>query len=369
MLSRRRPPDFMLFCSVLALLTFGLVMVFSASEVSAYYRYNGDIFYYFKKQLLWAAIGVGVMLLFQNYDFWKLRKYVWPTLVVSFILLILVLIPGVGKVVNGAQRWIDLGFTRFQPSEIIKLSLVLFVAHLAAVQRGAIRNVGRGLLPHLAVLAACCLLILAQPDLGTAMAAAGTVYIMLFAAGARGKHLTNLAILGVSAIGLAIALEPYRMSRFLAFMNPFADPKGAGYHIIQSLYAIGSGGFFGVGLGNGMQKHNYLPEQHTDFIFAVINEELGFVGGSLVILLFVLFVWRGLKVAITSPDPFGSMLAVGITSMVALQAVVNMGVVTGSLPITGITLPFISFGGSSLVFTLAGVGILLNISRHSTNRW
>lgn len=368
MLSRRRPPDFLLFCTVMALLALGLVMVFSASEVSAYYRFDGDIFYFFKKQLLWALLGIGVMFLLMNYDFWKLRKLVWIALGGSFALLVLVLIPGIGKTVNGAQRWINLGLFAFQPSEIIKLSLVLYVAYLTSIQRSYIRTFTKGLLPHLVVLGLACMLILAQPDLGTAMAAAGTVYIMLFAAGAKGKHLVNLGLAGVTAVGVAIALEPYRLSRFLAFLDPFKDPKGTGYHIIQSLYAIGSGGFFGRGLGNGLQKHNYLPEQHTDFIYAVINEELGFLGGSLVILLFILFIWRGLRVAITNPDPFGSMLAVGLTSMVALQAVVNIGVVTGSLPITGITLPFISFGGTSLVFTMAGVGMLLNISRYSASK-
>ncbi len=350
----------------MALLAVGLVMVFSASEVSAYYRYDGDIFYFFKKQLLWATIGLGVMFVLMNYDFWKLKKLVWLSLGGSFILLILVLVPGIGKTVNGAQRWINLGFTPFQPSEIIKLSMVLFVAYLTSIQRKYIQSFTKGLLPHLTVLGIACVLILAQPDLGTAMAMAGTVYIMLFAAGAKGKHLINLGLAGVSVILVAIIAEPYRLSRLFAFLDPFADPKGTGYHIIQSLYAIGSGGFFGLGLGKGIQKHNYLPEQHTDFIYAVINEELGFLGGSLVILLFVLFIWRGLRVAIANPDPFGSMLAVGITSMVALQAVVNIGVVTGSLPITGITLPFISFGGTSLVFTLTGVGILLNISRYSS---
>lgn len=368
MLSRKRPPDFLLFSTVLALVGMGLVMVFSASEVSAYYRFDGDIFYFFKKQLLWASIGLGLMFFLMNYDFWKLRRLVWIALGVSFLLMVLVLVPGIGKTVNGAQRWINLGFTSFQPSEIIKLSLVMFVAYLTSIQRHHIRTFTKGLLPHLIVLGLACLLILAQPDLGTAMAVAGTIYIMLFAAGAKGKHLINLGLSGVGAIGVAIALEPYRLSRFLAFLDPFKDPRGTGYHIIQSLYAIGSGGFFGRGLGNSIQKHNYLPEQHTDFIYAIINEELGFLGGSLVILLFILFIWRGLRVAITTPDPFGSMMAVGLTSMVALQAVVNIGVVTGSLPITGITLPFISFGGTSLVFTMAGVGMLLNISRYSSSK-
>ncbi|HWJ04000.1 MAG TPA: FtsW/RodA/SpoVE family cell cycle protein, partial [Verrucomicrobiae bacterium] len=192
--------------------------------------------------------------------------------------------------------------------------------------------------------------------------------IMLFTAGARGKHLFYLALAGVSAVGLAIFFEPYRMSRFLAFLDPWKDPSGTGYHIIQALYALGSGGLFGLGLGQSHQKWFYLPEQHTDFIFAVLGEELGFFGGVLVILLFLVFVWRGFRIALSMGDSFGSLLAVGLTSMIALQAVINIGVVTGSLPITGIPLPLISFGGSSLVFTLIGVGMLLNISRYVTSR-
>lgn len=365
MRNKRKPPDFLLFATVMTLITFGLIMVYSSSEVTSFYR-HGDSFYFLKKQLLWALIGLGVMTFFMNFDYWKIRKLVWLGLGVSFLLLVLVLIPGIGKTVNGAQRWINLGAFAFQPSEIIKLSLVIFVAHLAAYQGYEIRKFVQGLGPHLVVLALACGLILMQPDLGTAVAAAGTVFVMLFSAGARAKHLVSLGAAGLTAVVIAILLEPYRMKRIFAFMDPYADPLGAGYHIIQSLYALGSGGFFGLGLGESLQKHMYLPEQHTDFIFAVIGEELGFMGAGLVLLLFIMLVWRGLKVAIMAPDTFSSLLAVGLTTMVVLQALVNIGVVTGSLPVTGITLPFISFGGTSLVFALAGIGILLNISRYTT---
>jgi len=225
-----------------------------------------------------------------------------------------------------------------------------------------LRYFATGMLPFLVILILACGLILLQPDLGTAVSAAGTVYIMLFAAGARGKHMVYLALSGMAAVAAAIVLEPYRMSRFLAFLDPWN-----GFHIIQSLYALGSGGLFGAGLGQSHQKFFYLPEQHTDFIFAVLGEELGFIGGALVLLLFLIFVWRGFRIALSSQDPFASLLAVGVTSMIALQAIINIGVVTGSLPVTGIPLPLISFGGSSLVFTLTGVGILLNISRYMSS--
>lgn len=365
---KRKAPDVVLFFTVIALLTIGLVMVFSSSEITSYARHHGDAFYYLKKQLLWATLGLTVMTFLMNFDYWKLRKFVVSGLVLSFILLIAVLVPGIGKTVNGAQRWINLGFFSFQPSEIIKLSLVLFMAYGLSVQKDKLKSFKQGLLPFLAVLGLACGLILKQPDLGTAMAAAGTVFVMLFAAGASYNHLGSLGATGLGAVVLAILFEPYRLKRIFAFLDPFADPKGAGFHIIQSLYAIGSGGIFGLGLGQSRQKFFYLPEQHTDFIFAIIGEELGFLGGSLVILLFLLFVWRGLKIAISSPDPFASLLAVGLTSMIILQAGLNLGVVTGSLPVTGIPLPFISFGGTSLVFTLIGVGVLLNISRYTSDK-
>ncbi|AVX21036.1 cell division protein FtsW [Carboxydocella sporoproducens DSM 16521] len=365
MYTRRRAPDFLLFLAVMSLLVFGLVMVFSSSSVTSYYRYEGDVFFFFKKQLLWACLGTITLLVMQNVDYWRWRRFTMPALFLAIVLLLLVLLPGVGKTVNGAQRWINLGFMSFQPSETIKLCMVLFSAHYLAAARQQLHSFTRGTLPLLGVLGLVCGLILLQPDLGTAVALAGTVYIMLYAAGVPYKQLVGLALSGLAAVALAIVLEPYRMRRFLAFLDPEADPMGSGYHIIQSLYAIGSGGFFGKGLGQSLQKYFYLPEQHTDFIFAIIGEELGFLGGALVIFLFMILVWRGLRVAITAPDAYASLLAAGLTSMVGLQAVVNIGVVTGSLPVTGITLPFISFGGTSLVFSMAGIGLLLNISRYT----
>lgn len=367
MYPRKRTPDVLLFAAVILLLGIGVIMVYSASQVTAYERLD-DTFYYLKKQLIWALIGICAMVSVMKIDYWKYKKLAVPFLIIAFLLLLMVLLPGIGKTVKGAQRWLGVGALRIQPSEVIKLSLVIFMAYGLAKYRDRIRHFASGLLPFLAIMALACGLILLQPDLGTAVSLAGTVYVMLFAAGAKNKHLVYLALTGLVAVGLAIILEPYRMSRFLAFLDPWADPRGSGFHIIQSLYALGSGGLFGLGLGKSHQKFFYLPEQHTDFIFAVLGEELGFFGGALVIILFLIFVWRGFKVALSTQDSFASLLAVGITSMIALQAVINIGVVTGSLPVTGIPLPLISFGGSSLVFTLTGVGILLNISRYVSHR-
>ncbi|WP_418790566.1 stage V sporulation protein E [Phosphitispora sp. TUW77] len=367
MYPRKKSPDILLFGAVVLLLGIGVVMVYSASQVTAYEKLD-DTFYYLKKQALWALIGITAMALVMKIDYWKYKKWAVLFLILAFILLIAVVLPGIGTSVKGAQRWLGVGSMRIQPSEVIKLSLVIFMSYGLTKNRSRIKQFTSGMLPYLAILAAACILILLQPDLGTAVSLAGTVYIMLFAAGARGKHLFYLAMAGLAAVGLAIILEPYRMSRFLAFLDPWADPRGTGFHIIQSLYAIGSGGLFGLGLGQSHQKFFYLPEQHTDFIFAVLGEELGFFGGAFVILLFLVFVWRGFKIALSTQDPFASLLAVGLTSMIALQAIINIGVVTGSLPITGIPLPLLSFGGSSLVFTLIGVGILLNISRYISSR-
>ncbi len=363
MFPRKKSPDIMLFAATVLLLSIGIIMVYSASQVTAYEKLD-DTFFYLKKQLIWALLGIVAMVSVMKIDYWKYKKWAVPFLVVAFLLLIIVLLPGIGKNVKGAQRWLGVGMLRVQPSEVIKLSLVIFMALGLSKYKDRMRYFARGMLPFLVILALACGLILLQPDLGTAVSAAGTVYIMLFAAGARGKHMFYLALSGLAAIGAAIILEPYRMSRFLAFLDPWKDPRGTGFHIIQSLYALGSGGLFGAGLGQSHQKFFYLPEQHTDFIFAVLGEELGFIGGAFVLLLFLIFVWRGFKIALSSQDPFASLLAVGVTSMIALQAIINIGVVTGSLPITGIPLPLISFGGSSLVFTLTGVGILLNISRY-----
>ncbi len=364
---KRNAPDFVLFLTVLSLLSIGVVMVFSASEYSTLIRYN-DSFYFFKRQVSWALLGLGAMFITMNYNYWRLKQYALPFLIVAFIALVMVLIPGIGQEVNGARRWIGIGPIPFAPAELVKLSVIIFTAYGLSRQKDRVKYFSRGVLPYLLILMLTSALIICQPDLGTAVSLAGIILVMIFAAGARLAHLGSICLAGLIAVGLAIYLEPYRMRRFLAFLDPWADPQDTGFHIIQGLYAIGSGGLFGLGLGQSKQKFLYLPENHTDFIFAITAEELGFIGASLVIMLFILFVWRGLKIAVTSQDPFASLLATGITAWVGVQAIINIGVVTGSLPVTGIPLPFLSYGGTSLLITMAGVGILFNISKFCKTR-
>lgn len=360
---RPKSLDFILFFTVIALLSFGVIMVYSSSAVSAYVNFN-DSYYFFKRQIIWVTLGIIAMLFTLNIDYHVWRKLAMPILIVTLVLLVLVLIPGLGKVVNGARRWLGFGSLYLQPSEIAKLSMVLFCSASLARHQEKITSFVKGLVPQLIILLLVFGLILKEPDLGTALAIGGTIFVLLFTAGAKLSHLASLGCIGIVGIIAAIILEPYRLKRLLAFSNPWADPLDTGYHIIQSLYALGSGGLFGVGLGRSREKFLYLPEPHTDFIFAILGEELGFIGTITVILLFFLFAWRGFKVAIAAPDIYGSILAAGLTTMIVLQALMNVAVVTASMPVTGIPLPFISFGGSALIFTLAGVGILLNISRY-----
>lgn len=360
---RPKSLDFILFFTVIALLSFGVIMVYSSSAVSAYVNFN-DSYYFFKRQIIWVTLGIIAMLFTLNIDYHVWRKLAAPILIVTIVLLVLVLIPGLGKVVNGARRWLGFGSLYLQPSEIAKLSMVLFSSASLARHQEKITSFVKGLVPQLLILLLVFGLILKEPDLGTALAIGGTIFVLLFTAGAKLSHLSSLGFVGVIGIVAAIIFEPYRLKRLLAFSNPWADPLDTGYHIIQSLYALGSGGLFGVGLGRSREKFLYLPEPHTDFIFAILGEELGFIGTITVILLFFLFAWRGFKVSISAPDIYGSILAAGLTTMIVMQALMNIAVVTASMPVTGIPLPFISFGGSALIFTLAGVGILLNISRY-----
>jgi cell division protein FtsW len=365
--SKSKSPDFVIFFSIITLLGIGIVMVFSASAVSAYVHFN-DSYYFLKRQLIWALAGLILMIFFMQIDYHIWRKWAKPAFFATIILLVLVLIPGLGKVVNGARRWIDLKLFALQPSEMAKLSMVFFMAESLTRQQDRITNFMKGLVPHLLVLLVVFGLILKEPDLGTALAIGGTVFLMFFASGAKIIHLGSLVGLGVIGVITAIIAEPYRMRRITAFADPWQDPLDTGYHIIQSLYALGSGGLFGLGLGRSREKFLYLPEPHTDFIFAILGEELGFIGTVTVVLLFFLFAWRGYKIAISAPDTFGSILAAGLTTMISLQAMMNIAVVTASMPVTGIPLPFVSYGGSALLFTMAGVGVLLNISRHMTTK-
>ena len=360
---RPKSLDVSIFFTIIALLSIGVVMVYSSSAVSAYVNFN-DSYYFLKRQIIWVVLGITAMFFTLNVDYHVWRRLGTPVLIATVVLLILVLVPGLGKVVNGARRWLGFGSLYLQPSEIAKLSMVLFCSASLASQQEKITNFAKGLVPQLLILLLVFGLILKEPDLGTALAIGGTIFILLFTAGAKLSHLTSLGLVGVVGIIAAIILEPYRLKRLLAFSNPWADPLDTGYHIIQSLYALGSGGLFGVGLGRSREKFLYLPEPHTDFIFAILGEELGFIGTITVIVLFFLFAWRGYKIAISAPDIYGSLLAAGLTTMIMIQALMNIAVVTASMPVTGIPLPFISFGGSALIFMLAGVGILLNISRY-----
>lgn len=360
-----RQPDYVLVGVVLLLLGIGLVMVFSSSTVMAAESYD-DPFYFLKRQAIFAALGLVGMGLASKIPYTVWQRWAVPLFGINLLLLILVVIPGVGTTAadGEARRWIDLGPLSFQPSEFAKLATIIFLARwLADKRQVAPSDFMRGLLPKLVVLAVVFGLIMLEPDLGTALAIACTYVIVLLVAGARLLHLSFLALPAAAVVAILIKEAPYRLQRITSFLDPFADPLKSGYHIIQSLYALGTGGPFGVGLGNSRQKFFYLPELHTDFIFAILGEELGWLGGTAVILLFMLVAWRGFMISATAPDPFACLLAAGLTAMIVVQAVINIGVVTSSMPITGLPLPFVSYGGTSLLFSLAGVGILLNISR------
>jgi len=341
-------------------------MVFSSSAVTSNIWYD-DAYFYFKRQLIWALIGIVCMLVVMKLNYLRIKDMAIPLMIVALLCLILVVTP-LGIEAKGATRSLGVGFLRFSPSELAKIAMVMFLAKVMEVNLDSMRSFVKGIIPYLILIALVCGLIMLQPDLGTAFAIAGTAFFMMLAAGARWSHLGVIAVSGAGLVAAAIAVAPYRLERFIAFLNPWKYPTDEGFQTIQSLYALGSGGLFGMGLGRSRQKFFYLPEQHTDFIFAILGEELGFLGAFLVICLFLLFAWRGFKIALNAPDTFSSLLATGLTVMVVFQAAINIGVVSGALPVTGITLPFISYGGSSLLFSMIGVGLLLNISRYSTYR-
>jgi cell division protein FtsW len=355
-------PDYPLLLILAALLLFGLIMVYSASVVTAYTAY-GNQFFFLNKQLLSAGIGLAAMFIFTCVDYRRLRSLSVMGLGGAILLLVAVLIPGLGSEVYGAQRWIAFGGFQLQPSELTKLALVLYVSHWLTTKNEEVKDFAYGLVPFMVLMAVVTALLMKQPDMGTTIVVVTTAVSIFFAAGANLWHLGLLSGLGAFAGVLMIWHAPYRMERMLAFINPWERPLATGYHVVQSLLAFGAGSWLGVGLGVGRQKFMYLPFPHTDSIFAVVGEELGLVGTVLVLVAFVFFTYRGLRIAWYAPDQFGRLLAVGITCGIAFQAMINMAVLTSSVPFTGITLPFISYGGSSLIATLAACGILLNVSR------
>ena len=359
-------PDVPMLFLTLTLVCIGLLMVFSSTTIESLKA--GDPFLYFKKQMIYVILGFGAMVFAMRFDHRRYREWVGIILGAAFLLLLVLFIPHVGRTAGGATRWIDLGPVSFQPSEFAKLALVIYMADFMARKKELIFDFVKGILPVLLVVGAACVLVLKQPDLGTVLVMFGSFFIMLYLAGARLSHLAALASCSAAGVFLLSILSPYRWKRIAAFIDPWQDPRGIGFHIIQSLIAVGSGGLFGFGLGNSRQKFLYLPEQYTDFIFAVFCEEWGFVGALVLIGLFIAFISRGLRICRNAPDKFSYLLAGGLISGLALQAVINMGVVVGIVPTTGIPLPFISYGGTSLVVSLYSVGILLNISSQKVKK-
>ncbi len=367
-LTQTRQPDYILLATIFLLLTFGVIMVFSSSYIMAY-KWYGNSFYFFSRQAFYAVISVIVFFVAMKVDYHFWRKIAIPILILSILLLGMLYFPGFARQVRGAKRWLSLGFLTFQPSEIAKFTLILYIAD--CLTRKKIKDIGtffRGILPIFIVTLVIFFLIFNQPDFSTAIIIMGCSFIMLFIGGSRITQLFALIILLLPP-GIILALgEGYRRIRLLSFLNPWEDPLRSGFHIIQSLLALGSGGLSGVGIAESRQKFFYLPDQHTDFIFSIVGEELGFIGTLAVIIIFIIFLWRGFLIALKSRDTFGLLLAAGITSMIVFQAVINISVVTKLIPTTGISLPFISYGGSSLIANMFCCGILLNISKNTIEK-
>jgi len=349
---------------ILILLGIGLLMIASAGVSYGMVRFN-DAYYFFKQQLLGLGIGLFLLFIFQRVDYHIWRRFVVPIFFVALGLLVLVFIPGFGAKVYGATRWLEIGPISFQPSEVMKLSIILYLAAwLSNKNRIKMADFFEGLVPFLAILSVVSFLIIKQPDTGTLGLILIISLAIFFASGASISHIFSLLFGGLVFLAVLIWFAPYRMQRFFVYLNPDYDSLGVGYQITQALLAIGSGGIFGVGLGQSRQKFNYLPEPVTDSIFAILGEEFGLVGTVITIGLFLFVAWRGFSIASRAPDQFGKLVAIGIVSWIVFQAFINMSAISGLIPLTGIPLPFISYGGTSLAVLLASVGILLNISKN-----
>ena len=355
------PIDPWLLAAVLLLTGFGLVMVYSASAVTAQARVH-DQFYYLKRQLVAAGVGLALLLALLKLGYRRLEPLAVPLLLAVVVALLLVLVPGIGKVAGGARRWIDLGVIRFQPAEAAKVALVLYLARSLAHKKERVRLFSIGFLPHVMVTGLLVVLVLAEKDLGTAVILLLVLLVMLYAGGVKIGYLLGSVVFAIPVGWYLIAGTPYRMQRITAFLDPWQHREGIGFQIVESLLGIGNGGWLGQGLGEGKGKLFYLPAAHTDFIAAVIAEEVGLVGMSLLVFLFALLVWRGFRATTLAPDPFGCYLALGLTTLIGSQALVNLAVVLGLLPTKGLTLPFVSYGGSSLMTMLAAAGMLLSVS-------
>ncbi|WP_353094068.1 putative lipid II flippase FtsW [Tissierella praeacuta] len=362
---KKKAVDFSLLMGTLMLVFIGIIMVFSSSWPEAMQDF-GDGYLFLKKQIIAASIGLVGMIICMNIDYKIWKKYSFWVYLLALILGALIFSP-LGKEAKGARRWINLGFTTFMPSDAIKIGSIIFFANFLSNKKENIRSLKQGTIPALIIIGISCGFIYIQKDLGTTITLAGALMSMFFIAGMNLSHLIFMGV-GLAGLGVLVLSGPdnaYRRNRITAFRDPFAYKLDIGWQAVQSLYALGSGGLFGLGLGKSRQKFSYIPESYNDFIFSIIGEELGFLGTLTVILILMLVVWRGIRIALSIDDSFGCFLASGITALVTVQSLIHIAVVTSSIPTTGITLPFISYGGTSLMIYMSAIGILLNISRHA----
>lgn len=356
----------LLIIAVVLLSLFGLIMIYSASNIWSEYKFN-DPYKYLKSQGLFLIISYIALFIISKVPYIEYKKKANMIFLVCVVLLVLVLIPGVGSVRNGSRSWFGIGGFGIQPSEFTKLGLIIFTSKYLSNNSKEIRDIKKGVLPILGILLLIFGLIMLEPDFGTGVVIVMTIVVLLFTSGVKMNFFIKIGVLGLIGVVALIIIAPYRMQRIVSFINPWNDPLGSGFQIIQSLYAIGPGGLLGLGFGNSVQKHFYLPEPQTDFIFSIISEEFGFMGVLLVSVLFITIIYSGFKIAMKCEDLFGKYLAFGITFGLAFQTMLNLMVVVGLIPVTGVTLPFLSYGGSSLLITMCGMGILLNISKNSCN--
>ncbi len=361
--AKQKPVDYKTLGIIFALLILGLIILYSASTVLSFSKFHSNSHYFISQLGQGVLIGLLAMYVFSKIDYHYWQKYAPLLMFLSIILLVAVLVPGLGFKVGNARRWLSFGPLFMQPAELAKLSLIFYIASWMDKRQHEIKDFYYGIIPSLIIIGIILSLIILEPDIGTMLVVAAVSFTMLFVGGSQIKHLFWVFGAGLVALAILIKLEPYRLARLMTFLNPQADPQGSGYQINQALLAIGSGGLFGEGYGNSRQKYNYLPEVMGDSIFAVTVEELGFLRAGAIVGLFMALAVRGLRIAKRAPDTFGKLLAVGIIAWITFQALINIGAIIGILPLTGIPLPFISYGSSALIVNLAAMGILLNISR------
>ena len=358
--------DKILLIAVIIISLFGALMIYSSSYVWAEYKFN-DPYKYLKSQSIFLILGYIIMIFISKFPYQNYKKLSNTIFGICFLMLILVLIPGIGTVRNGSRSWFGIGGFGIQPSEFTKLGLIIFTSKYLSNNERKIKDIKKGVLPILTILILVFGLIMLEPDFGTGIVIIMTIIVLLFISGVKMNFFIKIGILGIIGIVALILVAPYRIERILSFLNPWTDPLGSGFQIIQSLYAIGPGGLLGFGFGNSIQKHFYLPEPQTDFIFSIISEEFGFMGVLIVSTLFITIIYRGFKIAMNCEDLFGKYIAFGITFGLAFQTILNLAVVIGLIPVTGVTLPFLSYGGSSLLISLTSIGILLNIGKQNNS--